>query len=281
MEEKNPVRLTLGKHSSLAPERELEEFDVDVEGIEPGLRLIYGLIKLLGCMENIIIKSIPGVLLRDKMQYLMLYILQNHDVIKLLENRGAGAKPLCTFLAFFSLVLLLCLGGFVYLDGSYAREVLEYEINPNELDFTNSVELTKRPFRDELALLQKIQQPNAIQFLGAVTQSCPMMNVTGSLGAFLKRKGVLERIAAVRLALDIARLIEECWHDNKAKRLTFRQILTRLDTVHYSMAHKRAERFLLSLNMYVRPLTCFQNLEAMLKKDRSLSICSSRSTSCA
>ena len=47
------------------------------------------------------------------------------------------------------------------------------------------------------------------------------------------------------------RLIEECWHDNKAKRLTFRQILTRLDTVHYSMAHKRAERFLLSLNMYV------------------------------
>lgn len=41
MEEKNPVRLTLGKHSSLAPERELEEFDVDVEGIEPGLRLMY------------------------------------------------------------------------------------------------------------------------------------------------------------------------------------------------------------------------------------------------
>ncbi|KAL3576328.1 hypothetical protein D5086_021611 [Populus alba] len=71
----------------------------------------------------------------------------------------------------------------------------------------------------------------------------------GSLGAFLKRKGALERIAAVRLALDIARLIEECWHENKAKRLTFRQILTRLDTVHNSMAHKRAERFLLSLNM--------------------------------
>lgn len=47
------------------------------------------------------------------------------------------------------------------------------------------------------------------------------------------------------------RLIEECWHENKAKRLTFRQILTRLDTVHNSMAHKRAERFLLSLNMCV------------------------------
>jgi hypothetical protein len=49
----------------------------------------------------------------------------------------------CTFLAFFGLVLLLCLGGFVYLDGSYAHEVLEYEINPDELDFTNSVELAK------------------------------------------------------------------------------------------------------------------------------------------
>jgi hypothetical protein len=35
------VRLTLGKHSSLAPEREPEESDVDVEGIEPGLRLMY------------------------------------------------------------------------------------------------------------------------------------------------------------------------------------------------------------------------------------------------
>lgn len=40
------------------------------------------------------------------------------------------------------------------------------------------VSFVQWPFRDELALVQKIQHQNAIQFLGAVTQSCPLMNVT-------------------------------------------------------------------------------------------------------
>ncbi|KAL3591809.1 hypothetical protein D5086_010449 [Populus alba] len=137
MEGKNPVRLTLGKHSSLAPEREPEESDVDVEGIDPGLRLMIYSSCFRTKAGQIDLKYRWGSTSNNE--------LRAYDV-------------------------------------SYAPEVLEYEINPDELDFTNSVELTK-----------------------------------GSLGAFLKRKGALERIAAVRLALDIARLIEECWHDNKAK----------------------------------------------------------------
>ena len=38
--------------------------------------------------------------------------------------------------------------------------------------------VSRNAFRDELALLQKIRHPNVVQFLGAVTQSNPMMIVT-------------------------------------------------------------------------------------------------------
>jgi hypothetical protein len=68
---------------------------------------------------------------------------------------------------------------------------------------------------------------------------------------FLPLYFLLQSFLSVSTDLSSYRLIEECWHENKAKRPTFRQILTRLDTVHNSMAHKRAERFLLSLNMCV------------------------------
>ena len=44
--------------------------------------------------------------------------------------------------------------------------------------FLNSRVLNRRAFRDELELLQKIRHPNVVQFLGAVTQSNPMMIVT-------------------------------------------------------------------------------------------------------
>ena len=36
----------------------------------------------------------------------------------------------------------------------------------------------RRKFHDELALLQRLSHPNIVQFLGAVTQSNPMMIVT-------------------------------------------------------------------------------------------------------
>ncbi|KAM5587839.1 hypothetical protein ABKV19_006334 [Rosa sericea] len=139
----------------------------------------------------------------------------------------------------------------------YAREVPEYEIDPKELDFTNSVEITKgtfhlaswrgiqvavkrlaeelivdedkvKAFTDELALLQKIRHPNVVQFLGAVTQSSPMMIVTeylpkGDLRAFLKRKGALKPSTAVRFALDIARGMNYL-HENKPAPIIHRDL---------------------------------------------------------
>ncbi|KAK6124271.1 hypothetical protein DH2020_042023 [Rehmannia glutinosa] len=160
---------------------------------------------------------------------------KNHGVIKLLENHGAKRVM-------------------APMHVRNAREVPEYEIDPRELDFTNSIEITKvfrcvllfdtrywqtlvwirfhsvlfpalslgsrklrklfmltswRAFRDELSLLQKIRHPNVVQFLGAVTQSSPMMIVTeylpkGDLHEYLKRKGALKPETALRFAMDIA-----------------------------------------------------------------------------
>ncbi|KAI3740229.1 hypothetical protein L2E82_30654 [Cichorium intybus] len=331
---------------------------------------------------------------------------KNHDVVKLLEKHGA--KPLMA-----------------PMHVKNAREVPEYEIDPKEIDFTNSVEITKgtftiaswrgtqvavkklkdevftdeekvRAFRDELELLQKIRHPNVVQFLGAVTQSNPMMIVTeylpkGDLRAFLKRKGALKPIIALRFARDIARgmnylhenkpepiihmdlepsnilrddsghlkvadfgiskllkgtgkvkqeklmtcqdtacryvapevfrnedydtkvdvfsfalilqemiegcmpfsaksdndvpkiyaakqrppfnapsknyahglkeLIEQCWHENPAKRPTFKQIIPRLESIYNSINHKRRWK--------VRPLKCFKKMGAMWKSEDS------------
>lgn len=146
---------------------------------------------------------------------------KNHDVIKILEKHGA--KQLVTPMRVKD-----------------KQEEPEYEINPTELDFSQSVDITKgtlrkvswrgievavkqfqeevfdeedkvRAFRDELDLLQKLRHPNVVQFLGAVTQSSPMMIVTeylpkGDLRAYLDRKKQpMDLIKAVRFALDIAR----------------------------------------------------------------------------
>ncbi|GFS45454.1 integrin-linked protein kinase family [Actinidia rufa] len=148
---------------------------------------------------------------------------KNHDVIKLLEEHGA-TPPMAP------------------MHVQNYREVPEYEIDSSELDFTNSVNITKgtfrsaswrgiqvavkllgeelftdedkiKAFRDELALLQTMRHPNVVQFLGAVTQSSPMMIVTeylpkGDLRAFLRRKGALRPVTALMYALDIARLVK-------------------------------------------------------------------------
>ncbi|RZC46755.1 hypothetical protein C5167_039704 [Papaver somniferum] len=123
---------------------------------------------------------------------------KNHEVIKLLEKHGAKSMMVPMHVQSF-------------------QEIPEYEIGPDELDFSNSVEITKGTFRtaswrgievavkkigedlitdedkvrafiDELALLQKMRHPNVVQFLGAVTQSTPMMIVTEYLPKFLRFK---------------------------------------------------------------------------------------------
>ncbi|KAI8551210.1 hypothetical protein RHMOL_Rhmol06G0167600 [Rhododendron molle] len=179
---------------------------------------------------------------------------KNHEVIKLLEEHGA--KP-----------------PVAPMHVQNAREVPEYEIHPSELDFTKSVNITKgtfcsaswrgiqvavkllgkelftdedkiKAFTDELALLQKLRHPNVVQFLGAVTQSNPMMIVTeylpkGDLRAFLKRKGSLKPIVAVKFALDIARGMNYL-HEHKPEAIIHRDLepsnILRDDSGHLKVA---------------------------------------------
>ncbi|XP_077251066.1 serine/threonine-protein kinase 12-like [Tasmannia lanceolata] len=179
---------------------------------------------------------------------------QNHEVIKLLEKHGA--KPLIA-----------------PMHVKNAREVPEYEIHPDELDLSDSVVITKgtyrialwrgtkvavkklgedvfidedkvKAFRDELALLQKIRHPNVVQFLGAVTQSSPMMIVTeylpkGDLRAFLKKRGALKPALALKFALDIARGMNYL-HENKPEAIIHRDLepsnILRDDSGHLKVA---------------------------------------------
>ncbi|KAI8551213.1 hypothetical protein RHMOL_Rhmol06G0167600 [Rhododendron molle] len=101
-----------------------------------------------------------------------------------------------------------------------------------------------KAFTDELALLQKLRHPNVVQFLGAVTQSNPMMIVTeylpkGDLRAFLKRKGSLKPIVAVKFALDIARGMNYL-HEHKPEAIIHRDLepsnILRDDSGHLKVA---------------------------------------------
>ncbi|CAJ2658751.1 unnamed protein product [Trifolium pratense] len=313
MEAKNPTRFKLGKQSSLAPERNREEdelqHDADVAAtIDPGVRLMYsanegdidGIREVLesGVSVNFIdvdgrtalhIAACQGLthvveLLLEKGADLDpkdrwgstpladAIFYKNNDVIKLLENHGA--KPLMA-----------------PMHVNHAREVPEYEINPKELDFTNSVEITKgtfcialwrgtevavkklgedvisdeekvNAFRDELALFQKIRHPNVVQFLGAVTQSSPMMIVTeylpkGDLRDFMKRKGALKPSTAVRFALDIARGVGYL-HENKPSPIIHRDLepsnILRDDSGHLKVADFGVSKLLAVKED--KPLTC-------------------------
>jgi len=313
METKGAVRLNLLRQSSLAPERELEEAELrrDEEGgedVAPEVRLMYlanerdleGIKELLDSGIDINFRDIDdrtaihvaacqgfvdvvGLLiergadidpkdrwgstpLADAIHY------KHHDMIKFLEKHGA--KPLMA-----------------PMHVNHAREVPEYEIDPYELDFSNSVDITKgtyciaywrgiqvavkklaeevitdddkvKAFRDELALLQKIRHPNVVQFLGAVTQSSPMMIVTeylpkGDLRAFLKIKGALKPTTALRFALDIARGMNYL-HENKPAPIIHRDLepsnILRDDSGHLKVADFGVSRLLTIKED--KPLTC-------------------------
>ncbi|KAJ1292024.1 hypothetical protein BS78_02G361400 [Paspalum vaginatum] len=118
----------------------------------------------------------------------------------------------------------------------------DWEINPLELDFTKPVVIGKgsfgeilkanwrgtpiavkrilpslsddrlviQDFKHEVNLLIKLRHPNIVQFLGAVTETKPLMLITeflrgGDLHQYLKEKGALAPLTAVNFALDIAR----------------------------------------------------------------------------
>ncbi|CAL5085795.1 unnamed protein product [Urochloa decumbens] len=118
----------------------------------------------------------------------------------------------------------------------------DWEINPLELDFAKAVVIGKgsfgeilkanwrgtpiavkrilpslsddrlviQDFKHEVNLLIKLRHPNIVQFLGAVTETKPLMLVTeflrgGDLHQYLKEKGALSPLVAVNFALDIAR----------------------------------------------------------------------------
>ncbi|KAK9051626.1 hypothetical protein SSX86_028253 [Deinandra increscens subsp. villosa] len=257
MDTKRQVRFTLGKQSSMAPDRGLDsDSDDGLEEIDPRVRLMFfasegdleGIKKLLDSGTDANFKDI------DNRTALHVAACQGFsDVAELLLKGGAevdpqdkwGSTPLADAIHYkhHGVVKLLEKHGAKHLMApmhvNNAREIPEYEIDAKELDFTNSVDITKgtfavaswrgtqvavkklgdelftdedkvTAFRDELELLQKIRHPNVVQFLGAVTQSSPMMIVTellpkGDLKECLKRKGALKTLTALKYAMDIAR----------------------------------------------------------------------------
>ncbi|KAF7815760.1 integrin-linked protein kinase 1 [Senna tora] len=286
-------RFQLGKQSSLAPERQASGAgagDFGSMALPSSVRLMYlanegdsdGIKELLDSGSDVNFRDID-----DRTALHVAACQGRTDVVELLIRRGAeieprdrwGSTPLADAMYYknHDVVKLLEKHGakppMAPMHVQNAREVPEYEINPSELDFTNSVHITKGTFRialwrgthvavkmlgdevftdddkvkafhDELALLQKIRHPNVVQFLGAVTQSTPMMIVTeylpqGDLCAYLKRRGALKPITALKFALDIARGMNYL-HENKPEAIIHRDLepsnILRDDSGHLKVA---------------------------------------------
>ncbi|KAK6124161.1 hypothetical protein DH2020_042070 [Rehmannia glutinosa] len=294
MESMTPAKPTLWKQSSMAPERDHKAPD-DLEGdnedggvsdIDPGFKLMY--LANEGDVDSIkeLLDFGTDVNFRDIDYRTALHVsaCQGYgDVAKLLLENGADVDPKDRWGSTMAPMHV-----------RNVREVPEYEIDPRELDFTNSIEITKgtyriaswggtqvavkifwegtadedkvRAFRDELSLLQKIRHPNVVQFLGAVTQSSPMMIVTeylpkGDLHEYLKRKGALKPATALRFAMDIARGMNYL-HEHKPEAIIHRDLepsnILRDDSGNLKVADFGVSKLLKVANRVRedRPLTC-------------------------
>ncbi|KAJ4881015.1 Integrin-linked protein kinase family [Raphanus sativus] len=288
---------SIGKLSSLAPEKILEpsvhseeEVLEDGEEIDGGVRLMY--LSNEGDIEGIkeLLDSGIDANYRDIDDRTALHVAACQglkDVVELLLDREAevdpkdrwGSTPLADAIFYknIDVIKILEIHGAKHpmapMHVETANEVPEYEINPDELDFTQSKEISNgtycmamwrgiqvavkklddevlsdeeqvRKFHDELALLQRLRHPNIVQFLGAVTQSNPMMIVTeylrrGDLRELLNRKGHLKPATAVRYALDIARGMSYL-HEIKGDPIIHRDLepsnILRDDTGHLKVA---------------------------------------------
>ncbi|VFQ84133.1 unnamed protein product [Cuscuta campestris] len=167
MESKSQSRFSLGRQSSLAPEndaggRGLDPVDYEeVEaGIDSGIRLMYSANE--GDLEGIkeLLESGTGANFHDIDGRTALHVAAcqgRKDVVELLLGNGAlvnvedrwGSTPLADAIHYKNndVVKLLESHGarlpMAPMHVQNAREIPEYEINPKEIDFSNSVGITK------------------------------------------------------------------------------------------------------------------------------------------
>ncbi|XP_022720347.1 tyrosine-protein kinase-like isoform X3 [Durio zibethinus] len=375
MENKAAVRFTVGRQSSMAPERGRGELDrkekEEGEEIDGGVRLMY--LANEGDLDGIrdLLESGIDVNFRDIDDRTALHVAAcqgQTDVISLLLQRGAnveskdrwGSTPLADAIYYknHDVIKLLEKHGAKALMApmhvKHAREVPEYEIDSKELDFTNSVHITKGTFciaswrgtqvavkklGDEVItdedkvgmnylhenkpapIIHRDLEPSnilrddsghlkvadfGVSKLLTVKEDKPLTCLDTSCRyvapevfndndydtkvdvfsfalilqemieghppfsakqdnevhkAYASRERPPFKAPAKHYAHGLKELIEDCWNEKPAKRPTFRQIITRLESIHNSFSHKKWWK--------VRPLKCFQNLEAMLKKDHS------------
>ncbi|TVU35106.1 hypothetical protein EJB05_16977 [Eragrostis curvula] len=146
--------------------------------------------------------------LADAMHY------QNHDVIRILEKHGSKLK-------------------IAPMHVNNDREVPEYEIDPKELDFTNSQDISKGTYQK--ATWRGI--PVAVKKLDDLLMDDD--KVWGDLRTHLNKKGALAPSYAVKLALDIARGMSYL-HGHRPEAIIHRDLepsnILRDDTGHLKVA---------------------------------------------